>query len=328
MPANEIRLPRHAWRQWPFWLLVYLPLSLMLNEVHYRTVDKPNYARQLQLHQEIVSSRTERPYNIRVLQPLAVQALIDWLPGKEQGKFLGGYTVFRILSFLVTFCLAEQVFAAFGSLAVARLCVLLLAAAHPFTFLVYYFQPSSVLDLACFTLGMWLILAGRHWPLIPLVILATANRNTSAFICLAYGLYHLDAFWTPDRAARRRYVAVCLLLGLSWALEIGLLEWYFPTDRWCEGSRIGFVANLSDNKVWNYFLMMCAPLVAGVCLGWRASTSAMRRMVIWAVVYLAVHLGMARAYEARYWLNLYVGLGPFCVWAYERFGRQGEGDAT
>ncbi len=318
-------LPRRARSQWPFWVLVYLPLSLMLNEVHYRTVDKPNYERQLQLHREIVGKQTERPYNIRVLQPLTVQALIDWLPGKEQGKFLGGYAAIRTISLLMTFCLAEQVFAAFGSLTTARLCVLMLAAAHPFTFLVYYFQPSSVLDLACFTLGMWLILSGRHWSLIPLVILATANRNTSAFICLAYGLYHLDAFWTPDPPLRRRYVAVCVLLGLIWALEIGLLEWCFPTDRWCEGSRIGFATKITDGKVWKYFLMMCTPLVAAVWLGWSSSTPAMKRMAIWAVVYLAVHLAMARAYEARYWLNLYVGLGPFCVWAYERFGKQGIG---
>src|SRR3989339_9701 len=106
-------------REWPYWLLVYLPLSLMLSEVHLRTVDRPNYPRQLQAHREIVGGRSERPYTIRILQPLVVQAIIDRLPSREEGKFLGGYAAVRIASLLVTFCLAERVCRAFGNLATA-----------------------------------------------------------------------------------------------------------------------------------------------------------------------------------------------------------------
>lgn len=320
MGCGELSKRRRRSRLWAYWLVVYLPLALGLNEVHLRTVDKPNYPRQLALHREILQARTGKPQNIRVLQPVVVQAMMDWIPyGTEQGRFLAGYAAIRILSLVVLFCLAERLFGAFGEPSTARLGVLLLAAMHPMTFLDYFYQPSSVFDLACFTLGMCLIASGPHWPLIPLVIVATANRNTSAFICLAYGLYHLDALWCGDSARRRRFVALGLALGATWAVEIALLEWRFPANTWLEQTWVGYGANLTDDKVWRYVTMMCAPLAAGVWLGWRGSPAALKRMAVWALLYLAVHLFMARAYELRYYLALYVGLGPFCVLAYERF---------
>ena len=81
---------------------------------------------------------------------------------------------------------------------------------------------------------------------------------------------------------------------------------------------MGFRANLGNGRVLKYLTMIGTPLAAAVCWGWPRASAPMKRMLLWAAVYLAVHLYMVRAFETRYYLELYVGLGPFCVWALKR----------
>lgn len=313
--AHSSALGRRA-----YWLLVYLPLALMLTELHRATVDQVHLRKQMVAHANILAANASRPENIRVLQPLFVQALMDALPvGNKETRFLLGYGMIRFLSLLVTLCVAEKAFAGYGSLRTARMCVLLLVGMYPLSYLNYYYQPTSVLDLAFFTVGMYFLFTGRHWVLLPLVALATVNRNTSAFLCLAYGLYHLDALWGRDAAARLRFLVMCGALAGIWATEIFLLERTYPGVGWTQLPCDYLAYNGRTRAVWLYAAVMWTPLVAATWLGWREAPSRLKRLAIWVVPYVAVHFVMAQADEVRYWLPLYVALGPLCVLAYDRF---------
>ena len=194
-----------------------------------------------------------------------------------------------------------------------------MAAVIPMTYYRYFYQPTSVLDLAFFALGLGWVVGGKHWRLVPLVALATANRNTSAFIAAVYAVYRLDDLWSGDRKALWRYLAVFGSLAGAWLGTVVLLESLYPATAWVNLPSEYLRYNARTPAVWLLSGLVCWPLVVGGAVGWREVDHRLRRLVlVWVPFYVAVHFAMARADEVRYWLPLYLVVGPFCVKAYEK----------
>ena len=89
---------------------VYVAVSAALTFAHVNSVDLPHVREQRTSHDAIVNARSVRPYNIRVLQPLLVQALVNAIPPRLDNRaFLAGYASIRFLSLLATFTVAEGI---------------------------------------------------------------------------------------------------------------------------------------------------------------------------------------------------------------------------
>ncbi len=180
----------------------------------------------------------------------------------------------------------------------------------------YHYQPSSVLDLALFTVALLAIVRDRDPLLVPLMVVATLNRNTSIFILATYVLWHSPALRGGLRVGAPgvdRQPRDGGRLGALGARDRAL----FPGDGWV-GSPGGFlVYNLSQWRVWLLSGVIALPLVTGVIYGWRRAPAPLRRAALVAIPYVGLHLAMAKCEEVRYWLNLVVLLGPFLGLSYE-----------
>jgi hypothetical protein len=230
-------------------------------------------------------------------------------------KFLLGYEAIRWIALLATFWAFEAYLRRFSAPGVARLVVLFLAGVYPLSYFGYRYQPTSVLDLACFTAALALIARGWHWRLVPLLVLAALNRNTAVFILGAYGLWHLP------RLVRRtpgflRVLLVGAALGAAWLAVVAALESLCPAAGWAAGPSHYIRYNLGSPRVWVHGAVMLAVPLLCVGYAWRAAPPAMKCLCGLLVPYVAIHFAMARCDEVRYWLNLVVLLGPFAAASY------------
>jgi len=308
-----------------YWAIVYGTVAAALTAVHAWKVDVPRIEEQKRWHADVLAGRAPRPYNARVLQPLVVEAACDAVPARlRDDVFTFSYSGIRFVSILATLVAFELFLLAFVALDPARLVVLFLSGIFALGYHGYHYQPSSVLDLALFTVALLAIVRGRDPLLVPLMVVATLNRNTSIFILATYVLWHGPALAGGIRGARREW-AVSLGMAAAWGLTTLGIERLFPGSGWV-GSPGGFIVyNLSQWRVWLLSGVVALPLVTGLIYGWRRAPSALRRIAFVAVPYVGLHFAMAKCEEVRYWLNLVVLLGPFLGLAYETLtARSGE----
>lgn len=304
-----------------YWAAVYGMVATVLTILHCVHIDLPYHPQQAAEHHKILEGQQDRPYNIRVFQPLAVEALHQLVPSLRYARvFIAGYAAIRWLSILATLIAFEIWLRKFTSLATARLVVLFVTVIYPMGYFFYNYQPTSVVDLACFTVALSLIAHGWHWPLVPLMALATLNRNTAIFILPAYVLWHLPSLWTwPPRATRVLMVSVALA-GV-WGALIFLLERLYPGGAWVHTPDHYIWYNLHSKRVWVLCAAMLFPLIISVPTAWRSVPGQVKLLSLITVPYLALHVVMAQCDEVRYWLNLYVLLGPFLAAAYDRLAQ-------
>src|SRR4051812_40417786 len=113
------------------WWLVCGWLALCLTITHVGLLDNPNRAIQQDIHSQILKGTAEKPYNVRVLQPLIVQAVVDHVPPRRGPiVFTYSYALIRLISLFVTFVAFEQLLLNFVLVGAARAMVVLLAFAH------------------------------------------------------------------------------------------------------------------------------------------------------------------------------------------------------
>lgn len=306
-----------------YWAVVYVSLAAALTTLHAWRVDVPFREEQKRWHAEILAGTAPHPYNARILQPLAVEAACRMVPQKlRDDTFTAGYAGFRVASLLATFVAFELFLLSFPGLLrldVARLVVLFVASLYPLGFCGYHYQPTSPLDLALFTIGLLLIVRQRDPWLLPLMLVATMNRNTSIFLLAVYLLWR----WPELRGRGRRVAATRLLalaLALAWGLTVLGIERSFPGQGWVS-SPAEFVAfNLGQWRVWGVLGIMAVPLLVALPCAWRRAPAELRRAALVTLPYVALHVAMAKCDEARYWLNLYVLFGPFLGLCYQSPG--------
>lgn len=151
----------------------------------------------LQWHQELIAGTLAAPYQWRILYAWFLEGL-HRLSGID---VLSLDKVSRVFIYYVTLCSFWGYLRRWFDDAQSLVGTLFLAAIFPLALDVYNYYTPDYLNLFLFVLTFWLI-RERKWPiLIPLIGLATLNRETIVFSLIPLALYgwrHRDQkyWWT------------------------------------------------------------------------------------------------------------------------------------
>lgn len=310
-----------------YWAVVYVTVAAALTTLHVWRVDVPLREKQKTWHTAILDGRAPHPYNARILQPLLVEAGCRTLPERYYNDaFTAGYGMIRFASLAVTFVAFELFLLSFPGLIrldVARLAVLFVGSLYALGYCGYHYQPTSVLDLALFTIGLLLIARRRDPWLVLLMLVGTLNRNTSLFLLVVYLLWRWPELRRRGGSTRSTWT-VAAALALTWALTALAIEWRFPGAGWLKTPAEFVAFNLLQWRVWGVGAIMALPLAVALPCAWRRVPAELRRAALVLVPYAGLHFAMAQCDEARYWLNLYVLFGPFLCLCYQSLGNRPE----
>jgi len=184
----------------------------------------------------------------------------------------------------------------------ATLAATALAAFLPFTYRYYYYQPSSVLEMACVALGLLALFRRGAWALLPLALLGGLNSETMIFLPLAYLL-----FWLPE--LRRREWAWLAAAALAWLAVFAGLRLLWPVD--AELLDIG--RYVRQNLTWSRgtldLAVILSPLLL-VAFRMRRIPEPFLRLVLISLPWLLLHFLGSEWREIRYYLPLLIWLLP------------------
>jgi hypothetical protein len=186
----------------------YLVLAMLLSlacataYMYVWAIDVPHAPARMDIQNSILSGKAGAPLRYRVLVPFLVKPLVDTIEpyaGSPEG-FIWAYAVFNALavfaSLVAMYYYLREWFPRSGSLIGA----LFAGGMMQVTYHYQFYQPWSLLEPAFFALGLWLIHREKYGWLLLTIFVATLNRETAAFLALAY-LFVSIGRWTE---ARRR----------------------------------------------------------------------------------------------------------------------------
>lgn len=279
-----------------WWL--FASLTLMLTFFHWYSIDSPRVLDQMELHRQIVEHRAPAPYQQRILQPLLVDALIRVSPLPEKRTFLMGYLGLRFAGLLIALWACWTFARRFVRGEAALAATILLAAVVPFTFQHYYYQPSSMLELAAFALGfVWI--AERRWiALSVLTAVATLNRETAVFLGAYYLLYHFRG------SVRARRWAESAAIFAAWLVPFVLIRWAWPAEE-SAGTIERYVRyNLTSRSALIEAFLAVAPFLALALWGASRKPAQLVRCLTLVPVWVGLCFVFSQLDETRYYLPM------------------------
>jgi hypothetical protein len=206
--ARLTREDRQAW-------LLYVAVAITIGFVDYRV--RPGNLQTYPVTQYIpgvIAGTYGAPADYRVLSPFAID-LFARVTGL--GPLLG-YVVSRVLVIYAGLVVLHLYVRRFFPAGAAIAATLGAAALMPLTFTNGWANPDSPTELALFTLGCLLIAARRDAWFLVVLIVATLNRETAAFLVLLWGAYRLPGQWLKElpRFAALGLVWLSIYAGLRW----------------------------------------------------------------------------------------------------------------
>jgi len=191
-----------------------------------------------------------------------------------------------------------------GAAAAGAMC---LAAILPFTYL-RVVQESDPVNLLVFVLAFWALARERDLLLIPLVLVGTLNRETTAMIP---GLY-LVARWgqKPPREVAWRTAA----LAAAWAAAYGgMVLIYGQREYYCNVVMVW--RNLSSWVPTAHVGLLFGAMWVLAFLGGKKGPLLLRRSLWLLPPYLVLHYIVAMVIEARLFLPFAPAIIPLSWWA-------------
>lgn len=189
------------------------------------------------------------------------------------------------------------------------------AALLPLTFTNSWAHPDSFPELFLFTLGCLAVARRWDWLFWPILVLATLNRETSAFLVLLWGCYRLPGSWSRNDLAR------FMAFGATWAVIFGGLRWlrglqhYQYLMVWENLAVLKLLPEGYDlyTRVSGYFWLVL--LVPAALLAWRGTRgeetpSFMRRALPVAAMFVVTAFLISAIIESRIFLPLFPLLLP------------------
>jgi hypothetical protein len=307
MNESSAQVPRdRGFRKLPAFFL-FAALAIMLTYIHQISIDILRYDDQIQLHNQIVRHIAQSPYQYRILQPYLVSLVtrIPKLPLRQ--TFLWSYGVIRFISFFVTFIAVWYFSKRYVSAIAALAGSLIMAAVIPFTYFHYFFQPTSVVELAGFAIGFVLIERGRWDWLAFLIAVSTFNRETMIFLAGYYALFHLR-----DRSIPR-LVRESAFLALAWAIPFFGLRLMWPARESAVTITQCIHYNITKESVPIEVGIMVAPFVILALINARSKPPELVRCLCLVPVWLVLCFLFSQMNEVRYFLPMLVPEIPLVI---------------
>jgi hypothetical protein len=190
-----------------------------------------------------------------------------------------------------------------GAAAAAAMC---LAAVLPFTYF-RVIQESDTINLLVFILAFWALARGRDLWLLPLVLIGTLNRETTAMIPVIYLLARWRAVPTTQVALR-----TAMLIGAWAAVYGGLRLAYGPLPYYCDF--LMWKRNLANWLPTVHVLLLFGAVWVLAFIGARRGPQLLRRAVWLLPPFMILHYVVALVMEVRLFLPFAPVLVPLAWW--------------
>jgi hypothetical protein len=301
-------IPLHA-------LVWFAILSLVGTLMHLDLIDKRQYTGQYQHHHSIVTHSASAPSQYRILQPTLVEAVLSASRAETGTRtyellFLGSYAAIRFFSILTTFVAVFLSLSFTWTAGVAVFATTALAAFIPFTYRYYYYQPTSVMEMAFFGLGLLTVCTRTPSALLPLVAIGTLNRETMCFIPFMYFLY-----WLP-KLRQKEWVWLGVSV-LAWILVFAGLRVLWPAATSLTNISSSLSKNLTLSRGNLDLIVILAPSILLLFRG-RQLPAPYLRLALCSFPWLFLHFFTANWYEIRYYMPVLIWLLPGLVFVFSR----------
>jgi len=280
---------------WIALLLFYLGLGAASGLIWSRTANLPDLP---SWHLQMLTGTAPAPNQYRPLTPWLAELLRPLMPGSD---LVAAYYFIRSLVAGVTLFCFDRYLRVWFSPAAAAGGALCLAALTPFGYF-HVVQESDPINLLVFVLAYWALARERDLLLIPLVLVGTLNRETTAMIPALYLVIRYG------RVRPGQLVGRTAALAGAWAVVYGgMLLAYGRHAYYCDVLMLG--QNLSSPLPTLYALLSFGALWVLALLGARSGPAMLRRALWLVPPYVVLHYIVAIAQEVR----LYLPLAPILV---------------
>ncbi len=166
---------------------------------------------------------------------------------------------------------------------------------------------NTYTDMSVFLAAGLIILSGRHRWLIPLMIIAPLNRETSG--CIPFMLLFSQLRWKPRLHVSRETLVIAGVCLLQWLIIVGGLRWVFGVKPYIVPTAGKspilplLIFNLTWPRTWIFLFSTLGLIPLMALASWRGWHVTLRRF-FWAVVpiWFPVHFCLAHAPESRLFL--------------------------
>jgi hypothetical protein len=190
-----------------------------------------------------------------------------------------------------------------GAATAAAMC---LATVMPFTYF-HVIQESDTINLLVFVLAFWALARDRDLRLIPLMLLGTLNRETTAMIPAVY----LLARWRVV-PAKRLIVQTVLLVGAWLVVYGGLRLAYGPRPYYCDFYM--WKRNIANWLPTVHVMLLFGAVWVLAFIGARRGPRMLRRTIWLLPPFVILHYVVALVIEVRLFLPLAPVVLPLAWW--------------
>jgi hypothetical protein len=245
----------------PRWVafVTYLVLTVVVGFLDYRVRGHVDHVAKVYIPQ-VLDGSYGAPTIYRVLAPW----LIERTAALTGLTLMQAFLVTRLLVVFVALLVFDRYLRTWFTPLVSLAGTVAMTALLPLTLTNSYPHPDSFPELLLFTAGCLAIARGHHGWLVPIVAIATLNRETAAFLVLLWA----SLYWRPW--PDRRFIGWGLAIGAAWAtVYVGLRAWRGVQhyQYWMVKENLGVLGLLPANfdpytRASAYFwILLAAPLL-------------------------------------------------------------------
>ena len=281
------------------WLLL-VTLVLASGFVDFRIRQFPNHAYEIYIP-EVVDGSAEAPGRYRVLVPF-MNAGIGHVTGGSPAAI---WHVTRLAWFLLAYVVLYAYLKTWVDPAAALGGVAAVAATLPLTYTNSWAHADSIPELALYSLGCLAIVRASAVGFGLVLVVAALNRETAAFLLVAYALVNGQSLSGRVRTAGFTFlcgvVLVCLRLWRG-------VEHY---DYWQLPRNIAFLGLLPTEydlykRTYAWFIVaLAAPALVVIASRWASVPRVARRLLFSAVPFTLTAVTLSSLIESRIFLPLY-----------------------
>jgi hypothetical protein len=297
--------------KWRFLIFFFLCCSAILAEFHGYTInlgellDKRTFR-----HNVIIDSRGYAPWGYRIFHAYIIEWITNLFLNASHEHYAvfreNVYIFFRGTEMFFTFVGFQLLMEKWLSPYKAFCATILFIGLHAPSFVHYWYQPSSPLDLCLWIWAIYLTLEGRFLWLIPMVFIGTINRETTCFIIL----FHFALQYKKEQL--RYLIGRCISLSCIWLGVFIMLRSQIPVRGVTENTELTTL--LYKNLFYAPWVIYALSFVGGwilyPLLHFRKWPKDLQRIAYVFIPYMILIVCFGRIREVRLLLPLCIPFIP------------------